>query len=288
MDPRREVEMSQMRSLLKRHGGKYYLVRKGLCQILHRIPHRVFVEPFLGAGSVLLNMPRSEVEVAGDLDRGLMEVWVSMQDNRRNPFLSGLKACRFDRETFDAAKGWLESPQMVTRAIGYVVRNRMSRGAFGKDFAKCGTNPDGSPRLRGKRHPNGGLPDNESAWRSIVEMAPTIADWVSEVFFSCVPAETLICVWKDDDDALYYLDPPYMHDTRTVKDGYEHEMSAEQHEQLLLAALGTMGKFAISGYRNDMYDFYLQGCERIDWDLPNHSGQGKSKQRRVECLWIRA
>jgi hypothetical protein len=26
-------------------------------------------------------------------------------------------------------------------------------------------------------------------------------------------------------------------------------------------------------------------CHRFD--MPNHSGQGKAKQRRVECLWIK-
>jgi site-specific DNA-adenine methylase len=32
---------------------------------------------------------------------------------------------------------------------------------------------------------------------------------------------------------LFYLDPPYLHATRTAQDVYAHEMSDEDHERLL-------------------------------------------------------
>jgi DNA adenine methylase len=54
---------------VKTHGGKWYLARK----IIERLPgHRVFVEPFAGGLSVLLNKPPAAVEVASDRDERLI------------------------------------------------------------------------------------------------------------------------------------------------------------------------------------------------------------------------
>src|SRR3954471_4640512 len=60
------------RPAVKRHGGKSYLARR---IIAHFPPHRVYVEPFAGGLSCLLNKPRSAVEVASDLDAGLMHFY---------------------------------------------------------------------------------------------------------------------------------------------------------------------------------------------------------------------
>jgi DNA adenine methylase len=62
-------------------------------------------------------------------------------------------------------------------------------------------------------------------------------------------------------------------------------MTEKDHEALLKVIVRLQGKVFISGYFSDMYDQALLGWERHEWKMPNHSGQGKSKQPRVECLW---
>lgn len=65
-------------------------------------------------------------------------------------------------------------------------------------------------------------------------------------------------------------------------------MSEEDHLRFLATCNGLKGKVYISGYRSEMYDDLLPETrwERVEFDMPNHSGQGEKKQRRVECLWI--
>jgi DNA adenine methylase len=92
----------------------------------------------------------------------------------------------------------------------------------------------------------------------------------------------------DGPDTLFYLDPPYHHATRTVRDACHHEMGDEDHGRLLEAVASCRGLVAISGYANPLYDEALRGWERVEFEMPNHSGQGRSKQRRVEVLWLRA
>jgi DNA adenine methylase len=272
----------KLRPPVKRHGGKFYLADR----IVKLFPtHRTYVECFLGGGSVLLNKPKAEREVAGDLDEGLVNFW---QILAARPELIADAASRvpFDEGSFRLSL--TEAARNPRNAVSYLVRNRMSRGALGKDFARCGTNPDGSPRLRGFGHPAGPLPDNESAWRSIVESLPAVAERVRDVVFLCCEASALVAEWGGHSDALIYCDPPYVHATRTVRDAYEHEMTEADHRELLLVLRAARSKAVVSGYRCDLYDTLLAGWERHEFETPNHSGQGKTKQRRVECLWIKA
>jgi hypothetical protein len=46
------------------------------------------------------------------------------------------------------------------------------------------------------------------------------------------------------------------------------------------------GMVAISGYANPLYDAALASWRRVPVPMPNHSGHGRTKQRRVEILWL--
>jgi DNA adenine methylase len=105
-----------------------------------------------------------------------------------------------------------------------------------------------------------------------------------EIHGDCCPSHELI-INNDSDSTLFYLDPPYLHETRTAKKAYEFEMTRNDHEGLLGLIRTLEGKVFISGYRSTLYDDALDGWTRHEFDMPNHSGQGVTKQRRVECLW---
>jgi DNA adenine methylase len=62
-------------------------------------------------------------------------------------------------------------------------------------------------------------------------------------------------------------------------------MTEADHEALLDVLSGCRGAVYLSGYPSALYDRQLSGWDRVEIDMPNHSGQGKAKQRRTEVVW---
>jgi len=63
-------------------------------------------------------------------------------------------------------------------------------------------------------------------------------------------------------------------------------MTDASHMLFLMAVNSSHAKIAISGYHNPEYDKALNHWRVVEFDLPNHSGQGVTKQRRTECVWL--
>lgn len=259
----------KLRPAVKWHGGKTYLARR----IIALFPeHDTYVEPFAGGLSVLLNKPSGLEECASDLNRGLIRTYRAIQDYP-SAVIEGLRSVQYDAETFKAACYAVEHPTEdgVDWAVNFIIKNRFSRGGLGKDFAW-------SDRLRG------GQPGDVNAWKTIVDDLPLIAHRLKGVRLLNCPAASVVRDW-DHPTTLIYCDPPYCHDTRTVSKVYDHEMDIEDHADFLKEISRSSSMVFLSGYRNRLYDTVLNYWKRYDFDMPNHSGQGKTKQRRVECVW---
>jgi DNA adenine methylase len=154
----------------------------------------------------------------------------------------------------------------------FIVRRRFSRGGMGRTFAW-------SDRLRG------GQPGDRNAWETFKRGLPRLARRLRHVELLCQDALEVIRE-HDGPETLLYLDPPYLRETRTAPTVYEHEMTAADHARLLEVITHCRGMVAISGYANLFYDQALEGWDKVEFDMPNHASQSRSKQRRVEVLWL--
>ncbi len=283
----------KFRSPLKWHGGKSYLARR----IISLMPmHQKYAELFLGGGSVLLNKFPCSGEICGDVNTGLIRFWRVLRDSP-DTLSQFLKTITYSKESFDWAYAFDVEPfsdrsdDVIPSVAAFLIRNRFSRGGLGKDFAW-------SDRLRGKNRPDGPVPGDINAWDTIREDLPRIAERIKDVSF--VHADYADCLdgLDHDENALVYLDPPYMLATRTAKAAYAFEMtkSGDQvsdhlnHSVLLDRINQAQCSIILSGYDSPLYADRLrpdEGWSKLMFDMPNHSGQGKAKQRRVECVWVR-
>ena len=289
------------RPLIKCYGGKAYLAR----WIVSLLPeHAVYVEPFSGGLNVLLNKPRAWAEVVCDVNASLVNLYQVVGSPVLFPLFADL-VCRsgkgergleYNESTFlvaklgaaalaDAARRGA-SVDRVAWAVQYLVSRRYSCNGLGEDFAW-------SNRLRG------GLPGDENAWLNFKADLHLLHERLCGVDVRLVDGisarngNTVLDVVKawGGPDAVFYCDPPYPRDTRTVKTSYaDCEMTDQEHLDLLNVLVGVQARgIFLSTYWNDMY---AQVLGAAGWDytfrcMPNHSGRGASKQRRREILWFR-
>lgn len=255
----------KLRSPLKWHGGKSYLARRIIALMP---PTRAFAEHFAGGLSVSLNLAPLPWHTANDSDPGLMHFWRSLRDD--DGLAGAIRAEEYSEAAFRRSLGRPGDP------LAFLVRNRMSRGGLGGDFAW-------SDRLRG------GRPGDLNAWETFKAALPAIAARLASIRLTCVDAAESIRAADDEHgpDVVHYCDPPYLPSTRTHRRAYSREMTADEHTELLEVLRGVRGTVLLSGYRSPLYDVALAGWRRVEFEMPNHSGQGRSKQRRVECLWIK-
>jgi DNA adenine methylase len=278
---------------IKRHGGKAYLAER----IIALMPPRVknpnapaaddpgwlhYVEPYFGGGSVLLAQdPEGIGEVVNDIDGDLTTFWYVLASETLFPELvRRLEATPCSQSHFDKACKILKSSnagKQVDRATAFFIRNRQSRQALGKDFATIARN-------RTRR----GMNELPSAWLTAIEGLPEVHERLKRVVILDNQEATKVIKQQDGPRTLFYLDPPYLHETRTVKDAYENEMDEEAHGELMGCLANIKGRFLLSGYPSAMYQRFqtAYGWHRVEWQIDNKAGSGKSKRKMTECVWM--
>lgn len=109
------------RPVVRYHGGKWKIADWIVANLP---PHRVYVEPFGGAASVLMKKPRAFAEVYNDLDSEMVNLFRTVRD-RGGELAEKLRLTPFAREEFDMA--WLPCEDPLERARRTVVRSAMGR-----------------------------------------------------------------------------------------------------------------------------------------------------------------
>lgn len=261
---------------IKWHGGKTYLAAR----ILQMMPkHTHYVEPFFGGGAVFFKKPEELIEghseVINDVYGELVNFWRVLQSTEHFQKLQrAIEATPFAKPVWEAAlepKGEND----VERACSFFVRYRQSRQGLGRDFATMS-------RTRTRR----GMNEQVSSWLSAIDGLPEAHERLRRVVIFNDDAVALIHR-EDDSNTFFYCDPPYICDTRVVKNAYSCEMTDEQHIKLLDTLGHIQGKFLLSGYRCKLYDDAAKrnGWNRADIAIDNKASAQKVKPTKIECLW---
>jgi DNA adenine methylase len=93
---------------------------------------------------------------------------------------------------------------------------------------------------------------------------------------------------EDTPDTLFYCDPTYLHETRSTTDGYQHEMSDEDHIRLAEVLNRVQGKVILSGYHSELYHrlYPPPRWRYLESPKPNNAAGGKTKAEEIEVLWL--
>ena len=252
------------RPVLRYHGGKFML-RKWIASYFPE--HKVYVEPYGGAASVLLAKKRSYAEIYNDMDGEIVNFFRVLREHG-NQLRQKLELTPFARDEFMEAYEPSDGPLEQARRTAI------------KSFMGFGSN--GIHRLTGFRSnstKSGTTPAHD--WVNYPGSLDAVISRLQGVVIENRPA--IDCMsHHDSPDTLHYVDPPYMLATRSDKGhDYKHELDDDAHEELLNYLNNTSGMVVLSGYRSPMYDDMLSTWTRID--KQTHADGAKD---RTESLWL--
>ena len=148
----------KLRPPVKWHGGKRYLAD----WIIDHFPaHRIYLEPFGGAASVLLNKPPVDVEAYNDLDLRITRLFRVLQ-HQGPDFISRVQFIPYSQKEFEDAGVYPVDATDMDKAVCDFVRWRQSFGGRGTHWS-CTTG-----RARG------GMAGDVNAWWTAIEGLPAI------------------------------------------------------------------------------------------------------------------
>lgn len=275
--------MDPTRPALRYHGGKWLLAP----WIISYFPqHQVYVEPFGGAASVLMRKPRAYAEIYNELSDDVVNLFRVLRDGALSGrLLTALELTPFSRVEFEEAYAAKDEP--VERARALIIRSFMGFGSNGHN-ARVKTG------FRANSNRSGTTPAHD--WPNFREALPAIIERLRGVTIE--HREARECMEQHDDlTTLHYVDPPYMMSTRSIANPYDlkyrakgsmhragcydHEMSDEQHAELLEFLNGLVGYVVLSGYPHPLYESALSHWRRIE-----RAALADGARDRTEVLWI--
>ncbi|PLZ01878.1 DNA methyltransferase [Burkholderia sp. WAC0059] len=251
------------RPIIRYHGGKWKLAD---WVVSHLPAHRVYVEPFGGAGSVLLRKPRSYAEIYNDLDAELVNLFRVARDQGER-LQRVLELTPFARDEFRLSYERHDDPveqarRTVTRAFMGFGTNAHNRQT---GFRAVSNNSGTTPAHDWSNYP--------AAFSAIVQRLQGV------VIENRDALEVMQA--QDGPDTVFYVDPPYVPETRDRGSDYQFEMTSADHETLAVFLHGVKGAVVLSGYACALYDRLY-----ADWRQVRARAYADGGAVRTEVLWL--
>jgi len=209
--------MSVPKIIYLQHGGKTTIAKWILSYFP---PHRTYVEPFFGSGAVLLRKPRSSVEVANDKDRSIINVYRQAIANP-DALAAALRICPY-HEGHD----WDMGDDTLDAAVQAIAETKQKYSGSRN-----------SATWRSAPHHKSHHKTWHSWWQRI---APAVAR-LRELTFHCGDACDVIRRYAKHEDALFYVDPPYLGHEREYRESCDYGQLVETLE-------GVNGYVVVSEY----------------------------------------
>jgi len=254
-------------------GGKFNIAKHIAPHVLAKADNNIYVEPMACGAAVLYEVHNHfDILVLGDKDEHIVNVYRVMADEEMcDRLVDMLHRTPYARAEFERATDILSSPMeespSLLHAWAYIVFRRQSHGANNIRTTWTSTTKRNFPNTFHK------AADHLHIYASIIRK--TYID-NRDVFY--------IVQKYDSPRTTFYIDPPYIPDTRVDTRQYKHEFTTEDHERLAVLLATTQGHVVLSSYQHPIYDV-------LGWELvkinTRASSSPRGNARRTEALYIK-
>ncbi len=260
---------------LRYHGGKWLLAP---WIVSHFPAHRLYVEPYGGAASVLLRKPRSSAEIYNDRWTRVVNVFRVLRDPTTAAQLARLLYLTpYARDEFTET----DAKRRKTGTTKDVEQARLTIFRSFAGFASASTNEFHPTGFRPVSLRSSTMPSVD--WANYPWQIPQFVERLRGVTIENKDALNLI-ERHDSRDTLFYLDPPYPLATRRArpsKPAFAHEMTDEDHRDLATLLHEVKGMVVLSGYDCPLYQELFGTWTRFEKDHVIDGGR-----KRVESIWL--
>jgi DNA adenine methylase len=284
------MKQDMLRAPIRWFGGKGKMIKK----LMSHVPlgGKPYCEPFMGAATLFFARPPAPVEVLNDTDGDLVNLFKCLQDkNTFDELTHKLRYTLYARAEFAEAIEILENntEDKIKRAWAFFVllnqgfggkKSNKTIGSWGRTFVS-----------------SGGCANNINKWLMRLTM---LEDWHKRLLMAQIDnkdALEVIQYW-DTDETVFYIDPPYIHDTRKTKNVYNQELNDDYHKNLVKIILDCKGAVVLSGYEHKIYQPLIESgweCTKyqtacnVAGRIRNSKIQGKNSAMqhipRIECVY---
>lgn len=245
-----------------------------LLPILPECEH--YCEPYSGGASVLLNREPSQLETINDIDGELVCFFRVLRD-KPDELIRSLSLTPYSREEYClAVYSDLTGLSDVERARRFFVRAKHTYFAAAQtaslgrwSFCRSATNRENSVSV-------------SKYFRGIAGLGE-IAQRLLRVQIENRPALDVIRAY-DNENVLFYCDPPYLSGCRVSPKSYGFEMSDADYCELARTLSSCRARVAVSGYDHPFMD-ELFPAERWHKFMAQARRIASTKTLRQEVLW---
>jgi len=253
------------RPLIRYLGGKW---KQAKWIASHFPEHSIYCEPFGGAASVLLRKDPSPVEIYNDLSGEIVNLWKQVRDNGE-VLSQAIALTPYARAEYEQA--CVPSSDPLEQARRSIVKSLQGFSSISFSRKKSGFRCEATR----ERFPC-------IDWDNYVPGLRLIIERFRRVMIESLPATDLM-IKHDSPDTLFYVDPPYVLETRNKRDtSYKHELDDDGQRELAETLRQLKGQVVLSGYPCDLYDRDLYP----DWRRFDFRAYNQQRRQVTDSIWV--
>jgi len=236
-------------------------------------PHQIYVEPCLGGGAVFFAKSPTEHEILNDVDGSLVAFFRALRD-QPDELIRLCEATPYARDELAAAdpnEEGITDLEIARRWWVSVNQSFNKTGRHNNGFAASAAAGSGEAKTTKRR----------------LQRLHQVADRLRDAVIENRPVVDLVATF-DTPRTLFYIDPPYVKESRTnVSTAYRNEMGEDEHRALAAELEACRGVVLVSGYDSLLYDEIFAGWHRAETSVLKRTSNRHRDQREAvtEVIW---
>ena len=229
-----------------------------------------YCEPFCGAASLFFAREPAPVEVLNDLNGDIVNFFRCLQNKETFEELRHrISYTPYARAEFTRALEivYSDCEDPVDRAWAFFVAQNQSVGGTGALRGRKLAGYNWGRTFTSQRY----VAHTVNSWLMRISMLDAFRWRLMHAQIDCRDAIEVIKYW-DNDEAVFYIDPPYLDITRVDKKVYTYEPDKKYHEGLVRCLTELKGYAVLSCYDHEMYHLLLEhGWAKKDYKTVCHA-----------------